>query len=113
MENIDESNFDLDIKDVKGLVDVLKVTDYKEHKIYIMRFPLNVFAYFVWIDDNLYFAHIKIDPEEGNDKLTEDEIRKCIGIILAGGEATVDARLEVMALRESEEKPKIKDGKAK
>lgn len=113
MENIDDSNFDLDIKDVKGLVDVLKVADYKDHKIYVMRFPLNVFAYFVYIDDNLYFAHIKIDPEEGIEKLTEEEIRRCTGITLAGGEATVDARLEVMALREFEEKPKIKDGKTK
>lgn len=91
-----EGNFELVTKDIKGAVQLLRVENYKGIKVYLMRFGESLFSYFCYFNDNMWFAHLVIepDPESGRDKLTEEEINKATGLIFTGAIATIDIQLE-------------------
>lgn len=90
-----EGNFELITKDVKGAVSLLRVETYKGTKVYLMQFGKSMFSYFFWLNDNLWFAHLIIEPEpnSGRDYLIEEEINKATGLIFTGAIATIDIQL--------------------
>lgn len=105
----DEGNFELITKDASGEVQLLGVKDYRDVKVYLMRFGSFLFSYFFWLNGNMWFAHLVITPEADSkrDFLTEDEINKAADLIFTGATATVDIQLELPApqteVKENEE----------
>lgn len=91
----DQGNFELITKDVAGAVQLLRVENYKGTKVYLMKFGKSLFSYFFWLNDNMWFAHLIIEPEpeSGRDFLTDEEVNKATGLIFTGATATIDIQL--------------------
>lgn len=109
----DQTNIELITKDIQGLAQLLKVTEYKGVKVYLMRFYENLFAYFFAVDNviepskkDIWFAHLVITPEpdSGRNTLTESEVNKAAGLILTGATATIDIYLEGLDKANAEKK---------
>ena len=73
-----------------GLIKLLQKSDYRGCPIYLRMVDGKIFEYFVIYKNELYTGYNVITPRPGKDKLSEDEIAQCGGLIFTGAVATID-----------------------
>ena len=82
---------ELNVKEVKGRIEVLKVMPYKGVLIYVRRIDKDIFEYLVSYKGEIYSSYIVITPRKGEKELSKDDINKAAAVIFAGGTATIDS----------------------
>jgi hypothetical protein len=78
------------IKKVPGRMKVLRVMPYKGCQVYLRQIDEDIFMYDIVFEGQLYSDYIILTPEEGIDKLTENQINGAAGIIFTAATTTID-----------------------
>ncbi len=92
---MDEGNFEFKTEDATNEVELMGVKTYKNIKVYLMRFKKTLFSYFFWFNDNLWFAHIEVKPDENkkDKEMTLSEINTAAGVVFTAATATIDMQI--------------------
>ena len=77
----------------EGRVKVIRAYLYKSHHVVLRMIGEDYFEYITEHNGQIYSSYIIIKARENEDKLTDEDISACTGIIGAGAEATLDTLL--------------------
>ena len=77
----------------EGRVKVLKAYLYKSHYIILRQIGIDYFEYITEYNGQIYSSYIIITPKDNEEKLSEQEVDACAGVVSAGAEATLDELL--------------------
>lgn len=102
-----------DESEIKGLMTVLQVIDYKDGSILIRKFPEDMYVWDVYFKGRFYSSYIVMKPIEGKDKLSDEELKELIKMLYAGAAATIDYQLGIKLDKSQSEMVKIFEGARK
>jgi len=81
---------DIETKEVKGRIEVLKAMPYKGVMVYIRRVDGDIFEYIIPYKGEVYSSYLVMKPGKGKSGLSKDEVNKSASVIFAGATATID-----------------------
>lgn len=88
-------NKELEMKETKGRISLIKVMPYKGCQVYIRQIDEEIFEYLLVFNGQIYTSYIEVTLPKGRNKFNENELKNAAGLIFTGAVTTIDELLKM------------------